>query len=101
MTTKFEGTFEEFKAIVEKTGIKGEWQEGGGKFTFRSKQGGILNWWESSGTIQYQGNQEGKALLEKRVEEVINEGFFGAEFFAKWKWSKQSKQAKNLYSSWA
>lgn len=67
--TKFQGSFEELKRIVENTGIAGAWQElQNGQKQFRAKNGSILNWWESKGTILFQGVSPAKEDLQSRLE---------------------------------
>lgn len=65
MATKFEGSTEELASKISEAGIVGEWlDDGQGKFAFRSKKGGVLNFWPSKGTVQIQGKAEPKAELE-------------------------------------
>ena len=66
MTIKFYGTFQELSKIVESSGYRGAWSPDApeGKPTFRFNNGAVLNWWASSGSLQFQGK------LEPR-EEVI------------------------------
>ena len=46
MSNKFEGTIEELQVLIEAAGLKGDWEDDGqGKHTFRSRDGGVLNWW--------------------------------------------------------
>lgn len=75
MSQKFQGTIEELKTIVSSTGISGDWEvDRSGKHTFRSYDGGVLNCWQSSGTVQYQGKPEGKAILEQLVGKLLDKG---------------------------
>ncbi|HEU5070423.1 MAG TPA: nucleotide-binding protein [Verrucomicrobiae bacterium] len=68
MANKFEGTIEELQALVKAAGIKGKWEDDGqGKHTFRSSDGGVLNWWTSRGTVQLQGQDKAKQKLEKAI----------------------------------
>lgn len=68
MANRFEGTIEELQALVKAAGLKGKWEdEGHGKHTFRSGDGGVLNWWPSKGTVQLQGQEKAKATLEKAI----------------------------------
>jgi predicted nucleotide-binding protein len=63
---KFKGSLEELQAAVAAAGIVGSWsEEAGGKHCFRSKEGGILNWWPTTGTLQFQGPIEAKSALEE------------------------------------
>ncbi len=66
MAIKHKGTLDDLKAKV--AGINGSWHDdGNGKHTFRSQEGGVLNWWPSSGTIQIQGQETAKTILELAI----------------------------------
>jgi predicted nucleotide-binding protein len=70
MPNKFEGTIEELQALIKAAGIKGKWEDDGlGKHTFRSGEGGVLNWWPSRGTINLQGQDKSKSRIEKAIAE--------------------------------
>lgn len=63
MSNKFNGSIEELKVLM--ASVPGDWSEdGNGKHTFRTKDGGVMNWWPSKGTINLQGNEEGKAKIQ-------------------------------------
>lgn len=65
MPRKFFGTIEGLKSLIEAAGIRGEWDHNGlGKHSFRCENGGVLNWWPSTGTINPQGTDERIALFE-------------------------------------
>ena len=65
MATSFDGSLEELTAKIASADISGEWSEDGqGKHSFRSKKGGLLNFWPSKGTLQFQGKPEPKSELE-------------------------------------
>ncbi|WP_441242251.1 TIR domain-containing protein [Tardiphaga sp. 768_D3_N2_1] len=65
MAANFAGDIEELKHKVASAAITGDWSEDElGKHSFRSKKGGILNFWSSKGTLQFQGKPEPKAELE-------------------------------------
>ncbi|HAT48840.1 MAG: nucleotide-binding protein [Nitrospirae bacterium] len=73
MPNTFHGTLEELKAAVESTGTPGEWlSDGEGKHTFRARSKGVLNWWESKGTLQIQGPAKGKQELEQALNAAIS-----------------------------
>jgi hypothetical protein len=55
MKTKFNGTYEELKEAIDKYGPSGEWREKGNHKQFRADAGGILNWWDSTKTLAFQG----------------------------------------------
>lgn len=62
MADKFYGSIEKLKAAY--ASIDGEWNLAGDKYIFRSKDGGIINWWSSNKTIQFQGNPAVKKKLQ-------------------------------------
>jgi hypothetical protein len=51
---KFHGDLESLRAAVGASQFVGEWTEEGKKHCFRAKTGAILNWWPSTGTLQFQ-----------------------------------------------
>jgi len=66
---KFTGEFEELKRKLNSLG--NEWEENQpGKKVLRVN-GGVLNWYESTGTLQIQGKNSGKEYLEKYVPHLI------------------------------
>jgi predicted nucleotide-binding protein len=68
MAFQFEGTIEELQALVKAGGINGKWEDDDlGKHTFRSNDGGILNFWPSRGTLNLQGKDKSKLKLEKAI----------------------------------
>jgi predicted nucleotide-binding protein len=61
----FKGAAEDLIAKVAAAGVAGEWAvDGQGKHCFRAKKGGILNFWPSKGTLQFQGKADARAELE-------------------------------------
>lgn len=73
MANKFHGTFDDLKGIVASSGIPGDWlSDGTGKHSFRSKKGGLLNFWETKGTLQFQGGQPAKDELEQAIDSVLS-----------------------------
>jgi predicted nucleotide-binding protein len=68
MTLKYLGTYKALQNLIERAGIAGDWSDKpGGLRSFRASAGGIVNWWPSTGTIQFQGPAEGKATLKQAV----------------------------------
>lgn len=68
MSKKFHGTLDQLKEIFESQ-IDGTWtSDGAGKHTLRTKTGGVLNWWENKGTVQFQGTEAAKTELESHFE---------------------------------
>jgi predicted nucleotide-binding protein len=79
MPKKFTGAIEELKTLLDGASIRGEWTEDSrGKHTFRSRKGGVLNWWPSKGTVDFQGSVDGKAELENAMAEESSSGLSGA-----------------------
>src|ERR1700674_4075537 len=72
MAQRFKGSLEQLHTLLTSAGIDGAWADDGkGKHSFRSKEDGILNWWPSSGTIQLQGQDEAKDVLEQAISAGI------------------------------
>ncbi len=70
MPRKFEGTIDELKDKVQQAKILGSWKDDdNGQYTFRSDKKGVLNWWASTGTINFQGPSDAKARLEAVFED--------------------------------
>jgi hypothetical protein len=53
---KFSGSFKKLQHIFGRLGIRGEWRNLGNQKQFRAKLGAIVNWWVSTGTLQFQGS---------------------------------------------
>jgi len=58
MSLKFRGNYHRLKKAVTRTGLGGTWRElKYGQRQYRADDGGILNWWETTGTISFQGEK--------------------------------------------
>lgn len=69
MSLKFTGTYEELKQKLNS--LTGTWDDSqSGKKVLRLS-GGVMNWFESTGTIQFQGKDDGKAQLESEVPKLL------------------------------
>jgi hypothetical protein len=56
MSLKFRGSYGKLRKCVGRTECEGVWRDlPNGQKQYRTKNGAILNWWESSGTINFQG----------------------------------------------
>jgi len=62
----------DFSGLKDKlSGLSGEWDESqANKKVFRLS-GGIMNWYESTGTIQFQGKEKDKSSLESQVKTLL------------------------------
>lgn len=66
----FTESYEELKNKL--SSIKGKWDESQpNKKAFRHLEG-VMNWYESTGTIQFQGKEESKTSLENKVTAALN-----------------------------
>jgi hypothetical protein len=71
MRYQFHGSLRELKAIIRLCGYKGSWKELKQQDQFRAKNGAVLNWWVSSGTIFLQGKTEKCKDLGCRLELLL------------------------------
>ena len=64
MAEKFYDGIEALKALVAESGRVGQWSEdaGGNKYTFRPREGGALNYWPNTNTVQAQGGAAEQTL---------------------------------------
>ena len=70
---KFTGTYKELKKTLEQLNQQGEWIEvNENQKQFRHRSGGILNWYPSTGTINFQGSPETKDSLQNIVQTLLN-----------------------------
>ena len=67
MGNLFHGSIEELTAKLSAAGIRGDWNHTQSKHTFRAGDGGVLNWWPSTGTVQIQGKERAKETLETAI----------------------------------
>ena len=61
---KFDGKFEELQLILDKTGL--EWSDEGNKKIGRRGKA-ILNYWETTGTLNFQGPEHFASELKSHV----------------------------------
>ena len=69
MKLMFKASYEELKALL--SGIEGVWDESQNNKKVLRLNGGVMNWYESTGTIYFQGVAEGKRYLESRVKSAL------------------------------
>ena len=75
---KFPGSLEELKKLVVKNSFSGNWRSeilvtGGTKHTFRCKNGGVLVYWQSRGTVLFQGKSKGYEELSYAIGKYLLE----------------------------
>ena len=69
---KFRGNYKELQSTIENAGIQGDWSEGdGGLKQFKCRLGGNLNWYETTGTINFGGKADDKKSLEAKVSAAL------------------------------
>ena len=74
MKRKFVGTYADLRHRVSLTGIHGVWRDLGNQKQYRAKNGAIMNWWESGGTITFQGEDLAARKLEAALAPAISAG---------------------------
>jgi hypothetical protein len=57
------GNFKVLRYVVAHTGIAGKWTKEGNQRQFRTNSGAVLNYWKTTGTINFQGSQRAAAEL--------------------------------------
>jgi hypothetical protein len=61
------GNFRVLRYVVKRTGIPGKWtkDENENRYQFRARNGAVLNYWRTTGTINFQGSD--RAAVELRA----------------------------------
>ena len=68
---KYRGEFTDLQGLVSELKYSGQWADDNGKKVFRSDDGAVLNWWPSTGTIQFQGKSEVRNRLENGISSLV------------------------------
>lgn len=69
MALKFSGTFTDLSSKL--TTLHGEWDESQPNKKVLRLNGGVMNWFESTGSINFQGKDPGKTTLEVEVPKLL------------------------------
>lgn len=69
MALKFSGTFTDLYSKL--TTLHGEWDESQPNKKVLRLNGGVMNWFESTGSINFQGKDPGKTTLEIEVPKLL------------------------------
>jgi hypothetical protein len=71
MTLTFSGKFKNLKQQTALTGVAGEWCCRQNHYQYRAMTGAVLNWWPSTGTINFQGPESAATDLKEAFFCVI------------------------------
>lgn len=72
MAIRFSGTIEELKVQLSQLEKEGSWTEvNPNQHQFRHNSGGVLNWFPSTGSINFQGQPAGRDTLQARVSIIL------------------------------
>lgn len=73
MATRFSGEIDELKNKLASLGSAGEWVEvNANQHQFRHKDGGVMNWFPSTGSINFQGKPAGRDSLRLTVSSILS-----------------------------
>jgi len=73
MTERFLGNYSRLKRCVLRTRLPGEWRElKNNQKQFRTYRNGILNWWQSTGTIIFQGEKLAALELQQVFTKIAS-----------------------------
>jgi hypothetical protein len=71
MKLKFQGNYQRLRKLVARTGLGGAWRElKYGQKQYRTDDGGNLVWWETTGTVIFQGH-------DTAAREELKQAFIG------------------------
>jgi hypothetical protein len=71
MSLKFRGSYGKLRKCVCRTEFNGVWRDlPNGQKQYRTELGAVLNWWESSGTINFQGRDPGRSFEKAFIAEA-------------------------------
>lgn len=72
MAIRFSGTTDDLKGRLSELTPQGAWTEvNPNQHQFRHNNGGVLNWFPSTGAINFQGHPSGRDALQAQVSELL------------------------------
>lgn len=72
MVYRFSGEYEALKQLLQPLDVHGRWQDvNENQKQFRHNNGGIINWFPSTGSLNFQGKPQGKKVLEQEVAGLL------------------------------
>lgn len=69
---KFKGAKEDLAAKIQALGYQVEIKESGTSMQFRTLDGAVVNWYPSTGTINYQGDKAASAKIKELLEPTLS-----------------------------
>jgi hypothetical protein len=66
-TQKYFRNIYTLKRLTWNSGIRGNWDQDDGRFFFKLSNGAIMNFWKSTGTINFQGPQWAADEMERTL----------------------------------
>ena len=73
MTIRFLGNYTKLQKCVLRTRLDGKWRElKAAHKQFRTHHDGVLNWWQSTGTITFQGEKSAAIELERAFTKIAS-----------------------------
>ena len=68
---KFIGGYTKLQKCISKTGISGKWREiENHQMQYRTDDDAVLNWWEATGTVTFQGRKVAVGILKRSFVRV-------------------------------
>jgi hypothetical protein len=96
MSLKFSGNFARLQKYVSRTGLTGKWRDlKYGQKQFRSDQGGYLNWWKTTGTMNFQGSKT--AARDELARAFITVASSRGRLFGKYRGRSFCGRLRSLY----
>jgi predicted nucleotide-binding protein len=72
--SKFLGKIKDLQKLIADLGFEGEWEELPNQiYQFTASDGAIMNWWQKTKTVQFQGSPSIKAAFEREVAKAVLE----------------------------
>jgi hypothetical protein len=72
--TKFRGTYQDLQHRISLTGIAGEWEDHGIHKQYRADSGAIINYWETTGTIDFSQGRYSKEFEQACLRAIGGDG---------------------------
>lgn len=70
---KFKGNIEKLKDVYLVGGVFGSWEKSGTKYVFRCENDGLMNFFSTTGTINFQGPEKAKRELKEMFVQALKD----------------------------